>query len=175
MKKLALLALATASVVAAHAQVFPTGPFVTPAFWQEDFDSITQGPYNILPVFGSPAFMQRIGTGGSLMVTPWPGLNTPPHMIYGDQVNARIVTLIPMRRFSGWFHSGIAGVFSSTMTLRFFDAANNPIGSVTVPLTTTPQFYAWRTVPLWRRVEIYGNIAAFPGAVGIDSLSIRPW
>jgi hypothetical protein len=174
MKKLALLAIA-ATAVAAQAQVTTSPSFTTFPFWQEDFDSVTAGTYNNLPVFGTPAVMSRIGTGGSLVVRPWPGLNTPPHMIYGDLVNARITTSIPMMRFSGWFHSGIGGVFSSMMTLRFFDVSGNPIGSVTVPLTTTPQFYAWQTSPKWRRVEIYGNIPLFPGFVGIDSLSIRPW
>ena len=173
MKKLALLAIAAAAV-SAQAQVFPSGPFATFPFWQEDFDSTPTGPYINLPVFGSPAVMQRIGPG-QLMVQNWAGVNSVPNMIWGRQADARITTLIPMRRFSGWFFSGIFGLFSGTMTVRFFDVSNTLIGSVTVPLTTTPQFYAWQTNPLWRRVEIMGNIPGFPGIVGIDSLSIRPW
>jgi hypothetical protein len=174
MKKLALLALVAVSV-AAQAQVTSAGPFATPAAFQENFDSIAAGTYNSLSVFGTPAVMQRLGTGGSLVVRPWPGLNTMPHMIYGDNVNARITTAIPMKRFSGWFHSGIIGLFSPTMTVRFYDMFLNPIGSATVNLTTTPQFFAWKTTPKWRRVEILGGIPGFPGVVAIDSLSIRPW
>lgn len=175
MKKLALLAIAATASIAAQAQVTPSAPFGTFPFWQENFDTTAAGTYNNLTVFGTPAVMQRIGAGGSLVVRPWPGVNTAPHMIYGDNVNARITTLIPMKRFSGWFFSGIIGLFSPTMTVRFFDVSNNPIGSATVPMTTAPQFFAWQTTPMWRRVEIYGGIPSFPGVVAIDSLSMRPW
>jgi hypothetical protein len=174
MKKLALLAFATVAV-AAQAQVTTSPSFTPPAIFQDDFDSIAAGTYNSLSVFGVPATMSRIGTGGSLVVRPWTGLNTPPHMIYGDNVNAQISVGPPMKRFSGWFHSGIIGVFSPQMSVRFFDASNSPIGGVTVNLTTTPQFFAWQTTPKWKRVEIYGTIPGFAGAVAIDSLSIQPW
>src|SRR5687767_3120440 len=119
MKKLAVCALA-AVAVAAQAQVTTTGPFATFWFWQEDFDTTAQGPYNALPVFGTPALMQRLGPG-SLVVSPWTTANTAPHIIYGNNAHARITTVIPMKRFSGWFHSGIIGLFSPVMTVRFYD------------------------------------------------------
>lgn len=174
MKKIAVFALGFLVTVSAHAQVFPTPFFATPPIFREGFDTTAPGPYTSFPVFGVPALISRIGTG-SIIVSPYPGVNTVPNLLYGNQANVRIVSLIPMRRFGGYFNSGFLGAFSSTATFRFFDASGFPIGSATVPLTTTMTWYGFRTIPKWRRVEIYGNIAALPGAVGIDSLRIRPW
>lgn len=167
---LAFLAFAAAS----QAVVLPTGFFATPAIMQENFDTTATGVYNTLPVFGVPAVMARIGTAGGLVVRPYPGVNTAPNMIYGDNVDAQIKTLVPMRRFGGFFRSGIVGVFSATATFRFYDAANNPIGSMTVPMSTTFTWFGFQTFPKWRRVEILGAVPGFPGLIGMDSLRIRP-
>jgi hypothetical protein len=172
MRKIALIMLAT-SAVTAHAIVVPTGPFAAPPAFQERFDTTTAGMYNALPVFGTPALAQRIGIG-QMQVGPYPWVNTVPHLLVGQRADVRITTLVPMRRFGGFFNSGYFGVFSTSATFRFFDASNNFIGQQTVPMSTTMQFYAFQTFPKWRRVEIYGNVPGFAGCIGMDSLRIRP-
>lgn len=172
MKKTLVFALLTLAA-ASQAVIFPNAFFATPVPFRENFDSTIQGSYNSLPAFGTPALMSRIGTGGSLAVQPFVGANTVPHVLFGDQVDVRLQTLLPMRRFGGFFRAGVLGVFSPTVSFRFFDAFNNPVGSATVPLTATFQWIGFQTFPKWRRVEIYGGIPGFPGAVAMDSLRIR--
>jgi len=174
MKKIAVFALGFLVTVAAHAQVFTTPFFNTPPIFREGFDTTIPNNYNAFPVFGSPAFIQKIGPG-SLTVTPYPGVNTFPNLLFGNNANVRIVSAIPMRRFGGYFNSGYIGAFASMAKFVFYDAANNVIGSQTVTLTTTLQWVGFLTIPKWRKVEIYGNVAALPGLVGMDSLRIRPW
>lgn len=173
MKKLALIVFATASLSTAHAVIFPTGFFATPNPLRENFDSTIAGNYNAMPVFGIGAVMQRIGIG-SLQVQPFLGVNTVPHMLFGNRADVRITTPILMRRFGGYFASGVNGVFSGFATFRFFDAFNNPIGSASVPMTTTFTWVGFQTFPKWRRVEIYGAIPGLQGHVMMDSLRIRP-
>jgi hypothetical protein len=173
MKKTFVFAFAVLAA-ASQAIVSSIGFFPTPAIMQEGFDTTTVGTYNALPVFSVPAVMSRIGTGGQLVVRPYPGVNTIPNMCFGDGVNAQIKTGIPMRRFGGFFMSGINGVFSSTATFRFYDAANNPIGAATVALSPLFTWVGFSTIPKWKRVEILGSIPTLPGYVGMDSLRIRP-
>lgn len=173
MKKLAVFAIVVAAG-ACQAQVTSIGPFPTNPIWMEGFDTTAQGAYNNLPVFGTPAVAQRIGAG-QLIVRPWPGVVSAPHLMVGDGADVRIITQIPMRRFGGFFKSGFFGAFSTTATFVFFDVAGNMIGSPQiVPLTPNSQWIGFMTVPKWRRVEIYGNVPGLPGIVGMDSLRIRP-
>jgi hypothetical protein len=174
MKKLVALALIAATSVVSYATVTFTGPFAAPLILQETFDSITPSTYNTLPVFGVPAVATRIGTGGSLVVRPWPGVPSTPNMMYGDGVDVRIKTSIPMRRFGGFFRSGVVGVFSSMATFVFYDASNTVIGSQSVPMTTSWQWVGFITNPKWKTVEIYGNVPGFAGAVAMDWLRMRP-
>jgi len=167
---LGLLLVASAS----QAIVLPAAFFPTPPFLRENFDTTAVGVYNTLPVFGVPAVMNRIGTGGGLVVRPYPGVNTVPNMLVGDNVDAEIISLIPMRRFGGFFRSGVFGAFSSTATFRFYDVANNPIGTAVVPMTMGFTWVGWQTFPKWRRVEIIGSVPGFQGLVAMDSLRIRP-
>ncbi len=94
--------------------------------------------------------------------------------MYGDGVDVRIVTGMPMRRFGGWFRTGFIGAISPTATFVFYDAANNLIGSQTVTLNLTWQWYGFITNPKWRRVDIIGATPGIQGNVGMDSLTIRP-
>src|SRR3569832_904653 len=102
MKKIATLALIAAAALS-QAQVTSSTTFITPPAFQETFDSITTGTYAGLPVFTSPAVATQIGTGTGLVVRPWPGVPTTPNMMYGDGVDVSIRTLIPMKRFGGFF------------------------------------------------------------------------
>lgn len=174
MKKIAVFALAL-MITGAHALVFPTAFFATPLPLRENFDTTLVGPYNTLPVFGPLGNMSRIGTGGSLMVQSFIGANTAPNIIYGNNVDARITLLVPMRRFGGYFRSAVGGAFSPTASFKFYDAFNNPIGGMTVPMTSTFTWHGFITFPMWKRVEIYGAIPGYQGIVGIDSLRIRPF
>jgi hypothetical protein len=174
MKKLVAMALIAAISVVSYAQVTTTVFFPAPLVLQETFDSITPSTYNTLPVFGPFGIASRIGTGGSLVVRPWPGVPSTPNMMYGDNVDVRIKTAIPMKRFGGFFCSGIIGVFSSMAKFVFYDASNNVIGSQTVPMMTTWQWIGFKTIPKWKKVEIYGNIPGFQGAVAMDWLRMRP-
>jgi hypothetical protein len=173
LKKLAVL-LVAAAAAASQALVFPSAPFPTAPFWMEDFDSTPAGVYPGLPIFSGWANCVGYGAGGALVVRP--SLNPPtlPHMLYGDGKDVRITTSMPMRRFSGWFRQVPFSIPSSTVTFRFYDVSLSPIGTVTVPLTGSWQWYGWATLPKWRRVEIEGNIIGLPGGVAMDSLAMRP-
>ncbi len=173
MKRIALLALIVSSA-ASHALVFPIfAPFPTPVFLQEGFDTTLAGSYGTLPVFSGIGTASAIGPG-VMVVTPYPGVVSVPHLMVGRSADVEIKTVVPMRRFGGYFNSGFFGLFSSTATFNFFDASNTPIGSMTVPLTPVMQWYGFFTIPKWQRVEIIGNVPGFQGLVGMDSLRIRP-
>ncbi len=177
MKKFFALSIAfTSLAVAAHAQVTPAPFFFTPPVMQEGFDTTIAGLYTTMPVFGVPASASAIGTGGMLVVSPYPGVVSLPHLMYGRGVDVEIRTLIPMRRFGGYFRSGFFGLFSTTAEFRFYDASNVLIGTPQiVPMTAALSWVGFTTVPKWNRVEIYGNVPGIPGLVGMDSLRIRPF
>jgi len=175
MKKIAVFALGFLVVGAASAQVTPIPFFNTPVIFRENFDTMPTGNSNAFPGFGVPVLFQKFGGPGSLTVTPYPGVNTFPNLMFGNNANVRITSLLPMRRFGGYFRTGFVGAFSNFAKFIFYDAAGNVIGSQGVTLTTTMQWVGFVTVPQWRRVEIIGSIAALPGIVGMDSLRIRPW
>jgi len=174
MKKIAVFALGLL-VTAAHAVVLPIPFFATPAPLREGFDTTLVGNYNTLPVFGPLGTMTRIGTGGPLTVQSFIGANTVPNIIFGNNADARITLIVPMRRFGGYFRSAVGGAFSPTATFKFYDAFNNPIGGMTLPMTSTFTWHGFITFPMWKRVEIYGAIPGYQGIVGIDSLRIRPF
>jgi hypothetical protein len=174
MKKLAVFAFVIAAG-AIQAQVTPTTPFATPAIFQENFDSTAANTYSALSIFGTPATAQQIGAGAGLVVQPYPGLISNPHLMVGNGVDIAINTTVPMRRFGAWFRSGFFGVFSSAARVFFYDASNNLIGSPqSIILTSNFVWYGWTANPKWKRIEIYGVVPGFPGAVGLDSMTIRP-
>lgn len=158
---------------AANAQVFPTPFFFTPGPLVHTFDSNAPGPYASLPVFTGLGTATPIGPG-SMGVKADPSVVSTPHLLVGRNADIDITMAIPMRRFGGYFNSGFFGLFSSSVSFRFYDAGNNPIGSATVPLTTSMQWIGFVTLPKWKRVEITGGIPGFQGIVGMDSLRVRP-
>lgn len=172
MKTTAIFALALLSV-AANAQVTPAPFFPTPPFLRHNFDTNIAGGYTTLPLFTGIGTANAIGAG-TMMVMPDPSNVSFPHVFVGRSADVSITVAVPMRRFGGFFNSGYFGLFSAFATFRFFDAANNPIGSATAPLTPTMAWRGFTTVPKWKRVEIYGWIPGFQGIVGMDSLRIRP-
>ena len=175
MKKLLLLGmLAVAS--ASQAQVFWNGPFPTPAFWIESYDTLTPGGTNSVNLFTGWATANRIGTNGQLWIGPPPVWNlTPPHAMYGRAVDVEIVAAIPMRRFGGMFARMVPGMVQSTTgTFRFYDNSNVFIGQMTVPISPGFSWRGFRTVPRWKRVEIIGN-APIPGHIAMDQSRIRWW
>jgi hypothetical protein len=172
MKTYALFALAVLAV-AAQAQVTATPFFAAPPPLRHNFDANIATGYTTLPVFTGIGTATAMGPG-SMMVMPDPSFVSPPHVFVGRNADIEIKVAVPMRRFGGFFNSGYFGLFSGFANFRFYDAANNPIGSASVALTPTMQWVGFKTIPKWKRVEITGVIAGFPGIVGMDSLRIRP-
>lgn len=172
MKQIAVLALAF-TAFAANAQVTPIPFFPTPGPLQHHFDANPAGAYSTLPVFSGLGVAATMGPG-LMAVTPDPSVVTAPHLLVGRSADVQIKVAVPMRRFGGYFNSGFWGLFSSTVSFRFYDVFNNPIGSATVPLTTSMQWIGFSTTPKWSRVEITGSIPGIQGIVGMDSLRIRP-
>jgi hypothetical protein len=172
MKTYAILALAALSI-AAQAQVTPAAFFATPPPLRHNFDANIAGGYTTLALFTGIGTATPIGPG-TMMVMPDPSNVSFPHVFVGRNADIDISVAFPMRRFGGFFNSGYFGLFSGFAGFRFYDAANNPIGSAIVPLTTTMQWVGFTTIPKWKRVEITGVIPGFPGIVGMDSLRIRP-
>jgi hypothetical protein len=172
MKQIAVLALAT-SAVSAHAVIFPSPFFATPAPLRHTFDANTAGAYTNIPVFTGLGTAATLGPGVMAVMTD-PSVVSIPHLLVGRGADVQIKVGVPMRRFGGFFNSGFFGLFSGSATFRFFDAANNPIGSATVPMTPAMQWVGFTTFPKWSRVEIGGTIPGIQGIVGMDSLRIRP-
>lgn len=172
MKQIAVLALA-ASAVSANAVVFSSGFFVTPPALRHTFDANPAGAYTNIPVFTGLGTAATLGPGVMAVMTD-PSVVSIPHLLVGRSADVQIKVGVPMRRFGGYFNSGFFGLFSSFAGFRFFDAANNPIGSATVPLTPAMQWVGFSTFPKWSRVEISGTIPGVQGIVGMDSLRIRP-
>lgn len=172
MKQIAILALA-ATAFAANAQVTPIPFFLAPAPLQHTFDANTAGGYFSLPVFSGLGTAQTLGPG-TMMIGPNPSVVSPPHLLVGRSADVQITMNVPMRRFGGYFNSGYFGLFSSSATFRFYDVLNNPIGSATVPLTTSMQWIGFKTSPKWSRVVISGSVPGIQGIVGMDSLRIFP-
>lgn len=172
MKQIAVLAFAV-TAVAANAQVTPVPFFLTPPFLQHTFDANAAGAYTTLPLFTGLAVAQTMGPG-VMAVKQDPNVVSIPHLMVGRSADVDITMAVPMRRFGGFFNSGHFGLFSGTANFRFYDVFNNPIGSATVPLTTTMQWFGFKTTPMWRRVEITGSIPGIQGIVGMDSLRVRP-
>jgi hypothetical protein len=172
MKPLAILALGLFTV-AANAQVTPIPFFPTIAPLTHSFDANPVGVYPSLPLFSGFGTALPLGPG-TMGVKADPSVVSVPNLLVGRSADIRINMLIPMRRFGGYFNSGFFGLFSSSATFRFYDAANNPIGSATVPLTTSMQWIGFKTAPKWKRVEIFGSIPGLQGIVGMDSLRVRP-
>ena len=161
-------------VVAAQAQVTWNGPFTAPPAFNENFDSIAAGSYAGLPVFGVPAVALQIGTGVGLDVQPQVGNPSLPHCMYGNRVDVRIISAIPMRRFGGLFRSGFIGLFSPTARFVFYDSSNNVIGVQTATMTTAWSWVGSQTIPKWNRVDILGAIPGVAGCIGMDDLVMRP-
>jgi hypothetical protein len=172
MKQIAVLALAV-SAVSAHAVIFPSPFFATPVPLRHTFDANTAGAYTNIPVFSGLGTAAPIGPGVMAVMTD-PSVVSIPHLLVGRSADVQIKVGVPMRRFGGYFNSGFFGLFSGFASFRFFDAANNPIGSATVPLTPAMQWVGFSTFPKWSRVEISGTIPGVQGVVGMDSLRIRP-
>lgn len=172
MKQIAVLALAV-TAFAANAQVTPIPFFATPVGLRHNFDANTAGGYFSLPVFSSLGIAQTVGPG-TMMIGPDPSVVSPPHLLVGRSADVQITMNIPMRRFGGYFNSGYFGLFSSNATFRFYDVFNNPIGSATVPLTTSMQWIGFKTAPKWSKVVISGSVPGIQGIVGMDSLRVRP-
>lgn len=172
MKQIAVLAFATAAV-SANAVVLPNPFFATPVPLRHTFDANTAGAYTNIPVFSGLGTAAPLGPGVMAVMTD-PSVVSIPHLLVGRGADVQIKVGVPMRRFGGYFNSGFFGLFSSFASFRFFDAANNPIGSATVPLTPAMQWVGFSTFPKWSRVEISGTIPGIQGIVGMDSLRIRP-
>jgi hypothetical protein len=173
MKKLLLSLSALAAPFAAQAIVIPIFFPFTPTM-SENFDTFTPGTYSTHPVFGGFGTTNMIGTGGLLVVDNFqvPALSAP-NCFWGRGVDVEWKVPVPMRRFGGWFRRVQVGVVINSATFRFYDASNNPLGSMTVPLTNTWTWRGFRTLPAkWSRVEVIGN-GPFPGLVAHDDVRIR--
>lgn len=175
MKKLMLLLCAFAAPLVASPIVIPIPTFATPPILQETFDTTVSGAYISNPTFSGLGVYSRIGTLNACMVATAnlvPPLS-PPHSMFGRGCDVQWRVGIPMRRFGGWFRSTPTGPLSTTATFRFYDIANNPIGTITVPLTPVWTWRGFLTIPKWARVEVIGN-ASLPGFVAHDNVRIRP-
>jgi hypothetical protein len=175
MKKIASVLALTVVAAMSNAVVTSCLTFPTFPFWTEKFDTITSGAYNTLSVFSGWGNASRIGSNGAMVVRPIPAPPSIPNVLYGDAVDIRIVTVVPMKRFGGFFKAAPIGVMPTMVGFKFYDWTSTLIGTVAVPLTSTWQWIGWQTTPMWSRVEIYGNIPTFPGAVAMDTLTMRPW
>src|SRR5688572_9557375 len=122
LKKLLLLGMIAAASTS-QAQVFLNGPFGTPPFWIESWDTLTPGGTNSVSIFTGWATANRIGTTGQLWIGPPPVWHhTPPNAMYGRAVDVEIVAAIPMRRFGGRFARMVPGMVQATQAIfRFFD------------------------------------------------------
>jgi hypothetical protein len=174
MKKLLLLLSLASIPLVASPIVFPVPPFPTPSILQETFDTTATGAYLSNPTFGGIGVYGRIGPINACMVATAnlvPPLS-PPHSMFGRGCDVQWKVNVPMRRFGGWFRSTPSGPLSTTATFNFFDAANNPIGTITVPLTPVWTWRGFLTIPKWSRVEVIGN-ASLPGYVAHDNVRVR--
>jgi hypothetical protein len=171
MRKTFILAFALAAI-SASAQIVSVPLFPTSPSLIENYDALPVGSFPAISIFGGTGSAKRIGSGGALIVGHF-GPKTPPNMMFGRGVDVSVHIKPAMTFFGGYFKQALSSPKVTKVTFKFFDAANNPIGSVTKPLTPVWTWIGFKTTPKWTRVDVLGN-GALHGYVAFDATRVRP-